>query len=383
VTAESCRGIPGAAEQLAAAEAELAASRQQIANLTRELEETNRGLIAFHHELETARLAEAQLAAIVLSSEDAMVSVTPDLIITTWNPSAERLFDYTATEIVGKRFTLIPAELQADFDQIVQQVRSGRAATHDTRWQRKDGSLVDIAITMSVMRDPDGTMIGYSAVARDITSRLAAEAQVAAARAYQEVLADRDRMARDLHDRVIGRIFAAGMSLQGMAALVAPPQAFARIEAVIRELDISIAEIRDAIFADRRRNRAESADLRDQILSLASDATAALGFAPQVSFAGTLDSVPAEVSVHLLAVIREALSNIARHAQATAATVVLSAERELVLRVSDNGRGLGEVTRSSGLRNMRDRAQLLGGSFVATSRPGGGTQLEWRVPADG
>jgi two-component system sensor histidine kinase DevS len=78
-------------------------------------------------------------------------------------------------------------------------------------------------------------------------------------------------------------------------------------------------------------------------------------------------------------VIREALSNIARHAGATAAGVTLSVGAEVVLRVSDNGRGLGEVTRRSGLRNMRERAQLLGGTFEITSRPGAGTQLEWRI----
>jgi two-component system, NarL family, sensor histidine kinase DevS len=369
-----------ASDRLRAAEAELVASRRQVADLTAELEETNRGLIAFHHELEVARQAEAQLAAIVRSSEDAMYSMTPDLVITTWNPGAEHLFGYAAAEVVGRPTVVVPGELREELDQILAQARSGTGCTYDTRRVRKDGSLVDVAVTLSAIRDPSGTLIGYSAVARDITTRLQTEAELAAARAYQEVLADRDRMARELHDRVIGRIFAAGMSLQGIAALVGRAEVAARVEAVIAELDRSIDEIRETIFGDHR-GQAEPVGLRSEVLGLASQTTAALGFTPEVSFVGDVDSVPEDARAQLLAVIREALSNIARHAGATAAAVTLSVGPEVVLRVSDNGRGLGEVTRRSGLRNMRERAQILGGTFEITSRPGAGTQLEWRIPA--
>jgi two-component system, NarL family, sensor histidine kinase DevS len=369
----------GDEERLGAVEAELAVSRRQVADLMAELEETNRGLIAFHRELEVARQAEAQLAAIVRSSEDAMYSMTPDLVITTWNPGAERLFGYAAAEMVGRQTVLVPGELCEEFDLILWRARSGRARTCDTRRLRKDGSLVDVAVTLSAMRDPSGTLIGYAAVARDITSRLRAEAELAEARAHQEVLADRDRMARELHDRVIGRIFAAGMSLQGVAAVVGRTGVSARVEAVIGELDRSIDEIREAIFGGRR-GHAEPLGLRSAVLGLASETADALGFTPDVSFVGDVDDVPADVGAQLLAVIREALSNIARHAGATAAAVTLSAGPEVVLRVTDNGRGLGEVTRRSGLRNMRERAQSLGGAFEITSRPGAGTQLEWRIP---
>jgi two-component system sensor histidine kinase DevS len=369
-----------ASDGVRAVEAELEASRRRVADLTAELEETNRGLIAFHHELEAARQAEAQLAAIVRSSEDAMYSMTPDLVITTWNPGAEHLFGYAAAEVVGRPTMLIPGELKEEFDQILARARSGTGCTYDTRRVRKDGSLVDVAVTLSVIRDPGGVLIGYSAVARDITSRLQTEAELAAARAHQEVLADRDRMARELHDRVIGRIFAAGMSLQGIAALMGRAEVSARVEAVIAQLDRSIDEIRQTIFGGHR-GHADSVGLRSEVLGLAAETAAALGFTPEVSFQGDVDSVPEDVRAQLLAVIREALSNIARHAGATAAAVTLSVGAEVVLRVSDNGRGLGEVTRRSGLRNMRERAQLLGGTFEVTSRPGAGTQLEWRIPA--
>lgn len=374
------RGAAGDEERLRAAEAELAASRRQVADLAAELEETNRGLIAFHSELEVARQAEAQLVAIVRSSEDAMYSMTPDLVITSWNPGAEHLFGYAAAEVVGRQMALVPGELSEAFDLVLLRARSGRPCTYDTRRVRKDGSLVDVAVTLSAMRDPGGTLIGYSAVARDITTRLRAEAELAEARAHQEVLADRDRMARELHDRVIGRIFAAGMSLQGIAAVAGRTEVSARVEAVITELDRSIDEIREAIFGGRRGN-AEPLGLRSAVVGLASETAAALGFTPDVSFVGDVDSVPADISAQLLAVIREALSNVARHAGASAAAVTLSVGGEVVLRVSDNGRGLGEVTRRSGLRNMHERAQSLGGAFEIISQPGAGTQLEWRIPA--
>jgi len=371
------------ARPLSAAENELAASRRQIADLTSELEETNRGLIAFHRELEVARQAEAQLAAIVRSSDDAMISITPDLVITTWNPGAEHLFGYTAAEMTGKsKQVLVPEPLLGEFGQLLRQVSSGQSASYDTQRQRKDGTIVDVAVTMSAIRGPGGELIGYSAVYRDITGRLAAEAELAAARAQREVLADRDRMARDLQDRVVGRLFGIGMNLQGLASRAGQPELADRITVVVTELDLAINEIRQAIFAVS--GRAEPApaktNLRDQVLALAAEAADALGFAPHVRFTGPVGDIPPATGSQLLAVIREALSNTARHAEASAADITLTAGRDVVLVISDNGRGVGETTRRSGLGNMRDRAAALGGSFRIGGGPDTGTRIEWRVP---
>jgi two-component system, NarL family, sensor histidine kinase DevS len=369
-------------EPLPATEAELRASRRQVAELARELEETNRGIIALHTELESARQAEAHLAAIVRSSDDAMLSVSPDGVIRTWNPGAERLLGYRAAEIVGQAADLlIPAELLDQFERTLERIRSASPQTYDTRRRRKDGSLVDVAVTLSAMRDAGGRLIGMSAVLRDITGRLRAEDALAAARADQEVRADRDRMATDLRDRVIGRIFAAGMTLQTAASLAGRPEVTARIETAVRELDVSIDEIRDAIFA-LRHVRPGPVGLRARVLDLASEAADALGFAPEISFAGPLDSLPDDLCAQLLAVIREGLSDVARYAGASAAAVTLTAASDLVLRVSHNGRGLDNVTRSSGLRNMRERAQAVGGTFSVSSQDGW-ARLEWRIPLHG
>lgn len=361
-------------------EAALAASREQISLLQQELEETNRGLIAMHGELEEARAAAARLAAIVQSADDAMFSMTPDGVIRTWNPGAERLFGYAAAEIVGRSGTvLVPDGMGEELSAALKRLRAGeRAATYDSRRRRRDGSLVDVSVTLSAMRDTGGTLTGFAAVLHDITERLRTEAELGAARAQQEVLAERDRMARDLHDSVIQRLFAAGMALQGTASLRGGAEVAARVDAVVHELDISIREIREAIFT--LRTPRQPASLRAQVLELASAAERSLGFAPAVSFDGPVGTVPADVAVQVTAVVREALSNVARHAQASAAEISLAAGPELVLVVSDNGCGLGAVTRTSGLRNMRERAQMLGGTFGVTGGAGAGTRLEWRVP---
>lgn len=369
-------------QALARREAELEADRRTIAALNAELEETNRGLIALHAELEEARQAEARLAAIVQSSDDAMFALCPEGTIQTWNPAAERLFGYRETEIVGRPVDLlVPEESHGMFGGALEQVRDGgRAGHYDGRLRRGDGSLVDVAVTVSAMRDIGDALTGFSAVARDITERLRMEAELAAAQADREVLADRERIARDLHDMVIQRVFAAGLALQATAGMAKHPKVTARLHEVVGELDATIRELRTAIF-DLHAAPQRTASLRAQILKLTSDAAESLGYAPNVSFDGPIDStVSEEVAVHLLAVVREALSNIARHARASAAAVTLSTGDELVLEVLDNGRGVGAATRSSGLANMRERATSLGGTFEVADRPGGGTRLEWRVP---
>ncbi|HZC41762.1 MAG TPA: PAS domain-containing sensor histidine kinase [Streptosporangiaceae bacterium] len=381
MTRQPGRGRAGPGETLGQPEAELAAAREQIARLHQELEEANRGLIAMHAELEDARQAAARLAAIVQSSADAMFSLTPDGVIQSWNPGAERLFGYPAGEIVGRSAReLVRERRSGDFDGALVRLRAGaRAAEFDSRGQRRDGSLVDVAVALSALREAGGTLTGLAAVVRDVTERLRAEAELVSARAQREVLAERDRMARDLHDSAIQRLFAAGMALQGAAALAGRGEMSARIDVVISELDTSIEEIREAIFTLRRGPR-QPASVRAQVLALAAESERPLGFSPSVSFEGPIDTVPEGIAAQLVPVLREALSNVARHAGAAAVEVTLSAGDGLLLRVSDNGCGVPAVARPSGLRNMRERAQLLGGSFEVTGEPGGGTTIMWQVP---
>jgi signal transduction histidine kinase len=192
---------------------------------------------------------------------------------------------------------------------------------------------------------------------------------------------DRDRIARDLHDLVIQRLYATGMELEGVTARAGDTELGHRVSSAVGALDETIKQIRSAIFALHSRRAGEPAGLRAQILATADESAASLGFAPALRMAGRLDDqVPPETAGHLLSALREALSNAARHAAATRVDVAVEAGPQLILTVRDNGTGIGQTTRRSGLANITDRAQLLGGSLEVTTPEGGGTELTWRVP---
>jgi two-component system, NarL family, sensor histidine kinase DevS len=365
-----------------------------IADLRQELEDTNRGLIALHTELEAARRAEARLAALVTSSDDAMISVDPGPAhrVQTWNPSAGRLFGHTEQQIVGHPVdALLPDAALAAFRAAVDEIRAqGHAEPHQSRWHRADGTETDVAVTVSAMRDGDGALIGFSTVVRDITQQLATQAELADARAFREVMGDRDRIARDMHDLVIQRLFAGALTLQStLGRLADRPQVGERVQRVVDDLDDTIKVIRSTIYSlreQRQDRRGSGSGLRSRLVAAAERATEILGFAPAVRMTGLLDTgVPAEHAEHLLAVLGEALSNAARHAHATAVDVTVElAAPVLRLRVSDNGRGIDPaVTRRSGLGNLRSRAEELGGTFTLTPNRPAGTVLEWSVPLPG
>ena len=192
---------------------------------------------------------------------------------------------------------------------------------------------------------------------------------------------DRDRIARDLHDLVIQRLFATGMSLQGSSGLIADPEAANRVRQAVDALDETIRDIRSAIFTLQSRPQARPAGIRARILEIVGEMTESLGFAPSVRMEERLDAlVPAEMAEHLLAVLREALSNVARHAGASRVSVAVTAGSDLTLTVRDDGSGMKGSTRRSGLGNLADRAGKLGGTLHVGPAEGGGTELEWRVP---
>jgi signal transduction histidine kinase len=199
------------------------------------------------------------------------------------------------------------------------------------------------------------------------------------------ILEDRERIARDLHDVVIQRLFATGMQLQTAARLAAKPEIAERVNAAVDELDTTIRDIRSAIFELRTPMTAE---LRAEIRDIVGDAARQLGFRPTLDLDGPLDSaVPAEIRADLLAVLREALSNVVRHAGATSVRVGVRVSGEgLRLRVADDGVGIDNATLVGaesdhhGLANMRARAEKAGGSFEARANEPAGTILEWSVP---
>ncbi|MFF3737585.1 GAF domain-containing protein [Streptomyces sp. NPDC002566] len=199
------------------------------------------------------------------------------------------------------------------------------------------------------------------------------------------VLTDRDRIARDLHDLAIQRLFASGLTLNSVLGRVSDrPQVAERVQRVVEDLDDTIKTIRGTIYALRERDRADGrGGLRAKLLAETDRAAAVLGFTPALRMTGLLDTVvPAGHSEHVLAVVRETLSNAARHAHATAVEVTVETDsRRLRLRVADNGTGIDpSVTRRSGLDNLRRRAADLDGSLTVTPNDPAGTVVEWTVP---
>ena len=189
---------------------------------------------------------------------------------------------------------------------------------------------------------------------------------------------DRDRIGRDLHDLVIQRLFAVGLSLQSITAVAEPPQVRQRIEAAVDDLDATIKDIRRSIFA---LGSAESAaDIQSELSRLVERAAATLKFRPTLTLEGPVRSiVDDDVAPDLLAVLSEALSNASRHSGATKIDVRVSASDVLELVVADNGGGLPPDARESGLGNVRERAVRLGG-YCDIESSSAGTTLTWSVP---
>jgi signal transduction histidine kinase len=197
------------------------------------------------------------------------------------------------------------------------------------------------------------------------------------------VLDDRDRIARDLHDRVIQRIYAVGMSLAGTARLDDLSQLHDRVDRAVDDLDSTITEIRTSIF--ELGETSLPAGLRHAVVHLADELTSTLGSRPEVRFVGQVDNaVPPEVGDHILAVVREALTNAAKHAQASHFSIEISVDDDVVnVEVVDNGNGLlidRAGSAGHGLMNMRSRAEKLNGTFEIFSVEGQGTRLSWSVP---
>jgi signal transduction histidine kinase len=217
---------------------------------------------------------------------------------------------------------------------------------------------------------------GQAAVAMELADRRRSAEQIA-------LLEDRDRIARDLHDLAIQRLFATGITLQSAVRFVDHPVAGERLLRAVDDLDETIKIIRTTIFGLRRRTDAPGVrGLRVRVAQVVEEAVEALGFTPALRMEGLLDvGVPAAVADQVVAVLAEALANVARHAHATSAEVALRVGRDsLLLTVADDGVGMPARGRRSGLANLEERARTLGGALTLEPSVTGGTALRWSVP---
>jgi signal transduction histidine kinase len=226
--------------------------------------------------------------------------------------------------------------------------------------------------------------------AASVVAAFAAQAattlELAARRADAEQLSlfeDRDRIARDLHDLVIQRLYATGMSLEGTMPMISRPEVADRVRNAVDAMDDTIRDIRATVFSLQSRSGPGAPRLRSMVVALIDEMAEMLGFAPELRFGSGLDSrASAVLPEHVLAVLREALSNVARHSGATRVEVAVDTDAAgtLTVLVRDNGHGIKETGRRSGLANIADRAAELGGELRLSPVESGGTELQWRVP---
>ncbi|MFD6417809.1 GAF domain-containing protein [Streptomyces sp. NPDC060194] len=284
---------------------------------------------------------------------------------------------------------------------------------------RETQTLVEIAAhfgpTMMLPLKSDGHVLGalvtprrrggrpFSAAERVLAGQFASQAALALIMAQAQrdrerlaVYEDRDRIARDLHDLVVQRLFATGMMLEGAQRKSHVPEVRDRVGKAVDELDLTIQEIRTTIFALQQGPADAPSSLRTRVLREINMASVPLGFKPGSRFIGPVDAAVGELTTkNLVAALREALSNAFRHAQATRIDVVVDAtavladgQRGVRLTVADDGVGIPEGGRRSGLRNLRRRAEALGGTSEFGAGLGGsgtrpGTTVTWEAPLGG
>ena len=248
-------------------------------------------------------------------------------------------------------------------------LRSGEHVVGTLVALRRDGSEPFTADQLPVV----ASFADQAALALELADTQLAQRQIA-------VLADRDRIARDLHDQVIQRLFAIGLLMQSVQRQV-PDGAQERLGRALEQLDQTISEIRTTIFKLHESPDAEPGGLRSRLLQVVEDLTAGVEIAPTVRTSGPLDTlVPVEVADHVEAVLREAVSNAVRHAGAERIDITVDAGEDLTVEVVDDGVGMPAHVGRSGLRNVEQRALTLGGQLRLSKAGEHGTRLVWRVP---
>ncbi|ASR36500.1 histidine kinase [Prauserella marina] len=230
---------------------------------------------------------------------------------------------------------------------------------------------------------------GFGAEQLPMLSSLADQAAVALEFAEKQrnqrlldVLADRDRIAQDLHDHVIQRLFATGMSLQGTLRRITDQPARDRVQHSVEQLDRTVREIRTSIFDLHTAGTDRPASLRRRLLDVITDVSADATVSPSMRVSGAVDTfVPPTLAEHAEAVLREGLSNALRHSGADDIVVTVDANpRELTIEVADNGVGISGGGHRGGLDNLQRRAEQSGGTVSVVSGEHGGTIMRWRVP---
>jgi PAS domain S-box-containing protein len=325
-----------------------------------------------------------QLAAIVESSDDAIISKNLDGTITSWNKSAERLFGHTAEEAIGQNITLvIPPDRRGEEPGILERLRNGKRVDHfETIRMHKDGKLLNISLTVSPIKDDSGRVIGASKVARDITDRKRAEearkdAEIAAKLLHVQD-AERRRIARELHDGVGQLVIGIKMNASHILKekdKLSPLGARCATEN-IQLIDQAGSEIRTVSYL-LHPPMLDEIGLRSALESYAEGFAERTNVRVALQVASDLGRLPQDYELSLFRVAQECLTNIHRHSGSSNATLkLLRTPQEIALEVSDDGQGIGDQNLAKidsgasigvGFRGMQERVKLIGGKLAVQS----------------
>jgi PAS domain S-box-containing protein len=332
-------------------------------------------------ERKRAEEEHARLAAIVESSEDAILGKTLDGTITSWNHAAERLYGYSVDEAVGRPVTmLVPPDRPEEVPEILRKVRRGEKVERlETVRVSKAGRRLDVSLTVSPIRNPEGDIVGASTIARDITERRRAEAALREARE-----AERNRIARDLHDDILQDIVYALQEIQ-IVQVISEDGGSSGLEEAAEALRRSVEGLRGAVFELRLRETLGRSFVStlEGLLDL-SRRMARRSYELELIVEDGFPRVLSErASRELVRIVQEALANVRRHAEARHARVRLWREGDLAhVEVADDGRGFDAENPGVGVgqQSMRHRAQELGGELAVESQPGRGTRVRFEAP---
>ena len=342
-------------------------------------------LAAMDHDLD-AGSAEL-LLQIVNHAPDGVVVVDVTGTIVLCNHTITELSGFTSAELLGQNVDLLVPDDQRPSH------RSHRLGFHEEggarpmglglalSLRRRDGTLVPVEVGLSTITVAHGVFT--VAATRDVTQRLRTEEDLRQVNDLLMVAHERERIARDLHDTVLQRLFGLGLDLQALE-MQAPSTIGGRITNAVDEIDRVVREIRTLVFTLGSAYREGS--FGQELGVVIAQASRLLGFTPHARVEGAVEAaISNAVRVEMLATLREALSNVARHSNATTADVEITASDWLSVTIADNGVGLPpgfDQHRGNGLQNMAERARLLRGTFDVHQRDGGGTRVVWRVPLD-
>jgi len=325
--------------------------------------------------------AETMFHGLLESAPDAMVIVASDGRIVLANAQTDQMFGYPREELLGRSVEmLIPSQFRASHEQLRTIFFTAPGPRRmgvglDLHGLRRDGTEFPIDVCLSPLHTDQGVLV--SAAIRDITDQLTVQSELSEARAEAEVFADRDRIAGELQDHAIQRVFAVGLALQGTIPRARSTEVQERLNAAVDDLHGVVQDFRTAIF-NLRINATDVAGLRRQLDEVINEISGDLD--TTVQYKGPLSVIEAELADHAEAVIREAIGNAVRHAGATKLIIAIDVADELSIDIVDNGKGMSDKTTGSGLIGLRQRAEAVGGSFTIGTGPAGGTRLRWAAP---